>query len=45
MDYNWEIDELVFVEVFWNFINKIWNVVRFVMMKLGGKIFEELGEL
>lgn len=45
MDYNREIDEFVLVEVFRNFINKIWNVVRFVMMKLEGKIFEELGKL
>ena len=44
MDYNRETDESASVEASRNFTNKIWNAARFVMMKLGGKTPEELGE-
>ena len=44
MDYNRETDESASVEASRNFTNKIWNDARFVMMKLGGKTPEELGE-
>ncbi|MDJ0555024.1 MAG: valine--tRNA ligase [Microcoleaceae cyanobacterium MO_207.B10] len=44
MDYNRETDESASVEASRNFTNKIWNASRFVMMKLGGKSPQELGE-
>ena len=44
MDYNRETDESASVEASRNFTNKIWNAARFVMMKLGGKTPEELGD-
>lgn len=44
MDYNRETDESASVEASRNFTNKMWNAARFVMMKLGGKSPQELGE-